>query len=216
MHIHKPKLVHGLGEFLKEYGIIVLGVLTALALEQAVESWRSRETLTVLRAALGQELAEDRGRWEWLGKQDSCMEQRALAVIAWTRTGGSGVAHEELSGLFIPSLHASAWELARSNPAFTHMPIREQMAYSSLYDALANQQHYLFEEQQRWNAVYASPKLSDNPEQRGFLARDLSAALGYQKRRQQSYAYIFRRFDALHIRPDTGFLADLPSSPCGG
>jgi hypothetical protein len=36
MDIHKPKLWHGLRDFLKEHGIIVLGVLTALAAEQAV------------------------------------------------------------------------------------------------------------------------------------------------------------------------------------
>jgi hypothetical protein len=204
-----------LGEFLKEYGIIVLGVLTALALEQAVETWRSHETLALIRASLGQELAEDRGRWEFLRKQDDCMQQRAESVIAWTRSGAPGAAHEDLSGVFIPSVHASAWELARSNPAFTHMPIREQMAYSSLYDALSNQQHYLYEEQQRWNEIFASPKLADEAEERRFLARDLSAALGYQKRRRLSYAYIFRRFDELHIRPDMSFLADIQSSPCG-
>jgi hypothetical protein len=37
MDIHKPKPFHNWREFLKEYGIIVLGVLTALGLEQAVE-----------------------------------------------------------------------------------------------------------------------------------------------------------------------------------
>jgi hypothetical protein len=38
MEIHKPKPWHGWREFLKEYLIIVVGVLTALALEQAVEA----------------------------------------------------------------------------------------------------------------------------------------------------------------------------------
>jgi hypothetical protein len=37
MDIHKPKPWHGVREFLKEYLIIVVGVLTALAAEQAVE-----------------------------------------------------------------------------------------------------------------------------------------------------------------------------------
>ena len=42
MDIHKPKPWHGWREFLKEYVIIVVGVLTALAAEQAVEwlHWR--------------------------------------------------------------------------------------------------------------------------------------------------------------------------------
>ena len=42
MDIHKPKPWHGWREFLKEYLIIVVGVLTALAFEQGVEwlHWR--------------------------------------------------------------------------------------------------------------------------------------------------------------------------------
>jgi hypothetical protein len=39
MDIHKPKPWHGLREFLKEYAIIVVGVLTALAGEQAVDKF---------------------------------------------------------------------------------------------------------------------------------------------------------------------------------
>jgi hypothetical protein len=54
MDIHLPKPFHNWREFLKEYGIIVLGVLTALGLEQAIE-WahhRSevREATETLRA----------------------------------------------------------------------------------------------------------------------------------------------------------------------
>ena len=52
MDIHKPKPWHGVREFLKEYVIIVVGVLTALGAEQAVEwlHWRhevasARQTL---------------------------------------------------------------------------------------------------------------------------------------------------------------------------
>ena len=44
MEIHKPKPWHGWREFLKEYLIIVAGVLTALALEQFVDGlhWRHK------------------------------------------------------------------------------------------------------------------------------------------------------------------------------
>jgi hypothetical protein len=42
MDIHKPKPWHGVREFLKEYVIIVVGVLTALSAEAGVEwlHWR--------------------------------------------------------------------------------------------------------------------------------------------------------------------------------
>jgi hypothetical protein len=44
MEIHKPKPWHGFREFLKEYLIIVVGVLTALGLEQFVDGihWRHK------------------------------------------------------------------------------------------------------------------------------------------------------------------------------
>ena len=44
MDIHKPKPWHGLREFLKEYLIIVVGVLTALGLEQVADMlhWRHK------------------------------------------------------------------------------------------------------------------------------------------------------------------------------
>ena len=37
MDVHKPKPIRNWREFLKEYAIIVIGVLTALAAEQAAE-----------------------------------------------------------------------------------------------------------------------------------------------------------------------------------
>ena len=51
MDIHKPKPWHGVREFLKEYVIIVVGVLTALAAEQGVEwlHWRHQAEVTEAR-----------------------------------------------------------------------------------------------------------------------------------------------------------------------
>jgi len=37
MHIHKPKQLHGFSEFVSEIGVIVIGILIALALEQSLE-----------------------------------------------------------------------------------------------------------------------------------------------------------------------------------
>jgi hypothetical protein len=58
MDIHKPKPFHGFREFLKEYGIIVLGVVTALAFEQAVEQAHWLEKAHAGREAIRQELKE--------------------------------------------------------------------------------------------------------------------------------------------------------------
>jgi hypothetical protein len=61
MDIHKPKPWHGVREFLKEYVIIVVGVLTALAAEQIAEHLAWAEKVAVARAAMTTEIAEDDG-----------------------------------------------------------------------------------------------------------------------------------------------------------
>ena len=56
MDIHKPKPWHGLREFLKEYLIIFVGVLTALAAEQAVEALHWMERVDAAESRLKREL----------------------------------------------------------------------------------------------------------------------------------------------------------------
>jgi hypothetical protein len=61
MDIHKPKPWHGLREFLKEYAIIVVGVLTALAGEQAVERLEWTHKVHAAEDAMRTELLVDDG-----------------------------------------------------------------------------------------------------------------------------------------------------------
>jgi hypothetical protein len=57
MDIHKPKPWHGLREFLKEYLIIVVGVLTALGAEQAAEWLHWAHEVREAKAAIHDDLA---------------------------------------------------------------------------------------------------------------------------------------------------------------
>jgi hypothetical protein len=59
MDIHKSKPWHGLREFLKEYVIIVVGVLTALAGEQLVETVHWSHKVDKAEVSLRDELAEN-------------------------------------------------------------------------------------------------------------------------------------------------------------
>jgi hypothetical protein len=60
MDIHKPKPIHNWREFLKEVGIIVLGVSIALAAEQGVERWHQGQQYREAREAMRTELSYDR------------------------------------------------------------------------------------------------------------------------------------------------------------
>jgi len=61
MHVHLPKPLHGWRAFIGEVGIIVLGVLIALAAEQAVEAlherYLAREAINHIRAELAYDSA---------------------------------------------------------------------------------------------------------------------------------------------------------------
>lgn len=62
MHFHLPKPLHGWRAFVGEVGIIVLGVLLALAAQQAVEDWqwhrKADQAIGLLRKEIGSEYFE--------------------------------------------------------------------------------------------------------------------------------------------------------------
>ena len=61
MHIHRPKPLHGLRDVLGEIGIIVVGILIALALEQGVEALRAHQEAQETDRALQREVRTDLG-----------------------------------------------------------------------------------------------------------------------------------------------------------
>ena len=93
MHIHLPKPPENWRELLKEVGVIVIGILIALALEQVVESWRwSRETgeAREAREALNSELGRNLGRIQYLSSQDACAAHRLDEIEKWRIRSASG------------------------------------------------------------------------------------------------------------------------------
>jgi hypothetical protein len=56
MHFHLPKPLHGWREFAGEVGIIVIGVLIALAADQAIETWQWREKVATAKESIDLEL----------------------------------------------------------------------------------------------------------------------------------------------------------------
>src|SRR4051794_8071910 len=76
MDIHKPKPWHGVREFLKEYVIIVVGVLTALAAEGAVEAVRHRMEAAEATEAIRGEIVSDITRIRQRDFAHGCVDKR--------------------------------------------------------------------------------------------------------------------------------------------
>ena len=133
MDIHKPKPWHGFREFLKEYLIIVVGVLTALGGEQVVERLHRQTEVTEAREALQAELAANGRTGGFVGVEVGCLDEQLAPYDAWAKGGPHP---GELRASF-PTFASSTWDVVKSG-AVPHMPLNERLAYSRYYDGVRN------------------------------------------------------------------------------
>jgi hypothetical protein len=133
---HKPKSWHGPGEFFREYMIIVVGVLTALGGEQAVE-WMHRQTeVAETREALREEIAQNGAIVVQGAALDRCRSTLIEKDEDWAR-GGSRP--EIPPAIGYPGLNFSVWDVVKAGP-LSRMPVKERLSYSLVYDHFAVQQ----------------------------------------------------------------------------
>jgi hypothetical protein len=134
MDIHKPKPWHGVREFVKEYAIIVVGVLTALGGEQAVE-WLHHETeVREAREALANEILQNVARLRLSIEENSCILPQLDAYEGWVQGGQKPAAFR----YYMPLLRTSTWETVKAG-VVPHMALKERVAIADFYDQLSNQ-----------------------------------------------------------------------------
>lgn len=81
MEIHKPKPIHNWREMAAEIGVIVVGILIALGLEQAVESYHTHERTEAAQQATDSEVRFNLAKTNRELDMRACME-RQLAALA--------------------------------------------------------------------------------------------------------------------------------------
>ncbi|HEV2595550.1 MAG TPA: hypothetical protein VGU01_10165 [Sphingomicrobium sp.] len=135
MHFHLPKPLHGWREFAGEVGIIVLGVLIALAAEQAIETTRWHEKVERTKDLLDSELHDDAlSAYGWLAT-GRCLDQQlnaAESAVAAARSSGAITA----TAPYRPELDvftSDAWVNARSLEVTDHMSPETIRTYSRLF-----------------------------------------------------------------------------------
>jgi hypothetical protein len=90
MHFHLPKPLHGWREFAGEVGIIVAGVLIALAFEQVVQSIHDRSVADQARDAIRAEVGENLWWLEFRDSYEPCIDGMLAElgeVLARARAG---------------------------------------------------------------------------------------------------------------------------------
>ncbi len=214
MEIHKPKPWHGFREFLKEYATIVIGVLTALAFEQAVEwlHWqgkvRSAEHAFRTDLALTADLASERVA------VSRCLDDR-LHVLKAVAEGSQPPAPlppasggYPMAALYRPPSCAwttQAWDGVMADGTYVHLNPDRARALSLLYYTVGNMREESFAEKTELPDldVLKDKAITLTPDQRVALLQHIARLIWLNDDLTKVSKQILRRID------DAGYLPPL-------
>ena len=134
---HAPKMFHGWREFAKEYGIIVLGVLTALALDQAVESMHWSHRVHDSAEAMRLEMSEDNGPQGYLRIAAApCFDAELDRIQAAVQSGADRNAVAALIEAYAPPMRTwdeDAWKAVLASGVGAHVSSQTLVDWSKPY-----------------------------------------------------------------------------------
>jgi hypothetical protein len=145
---HKPKPWHGWREFLKEYGIIVLGVLTALGAEQLVETLHWRHKVDQADGALRRELEENVGFASVQQSMNACSKRYAdilEAAVIKNRPDVIEALHKWGMPLSGRPWHLDTWTAALDAQIPDRLPPETVQAYSLAFHLVSSESSQQYE-----------------------------------------------------------------------
>lgn len=156
VEIHKPKPVHNWPEFLKEYAIIALGVLTALAAEQTVEWLHWQSEVKIARQALAAEISINSGYFARRLAIGPCLKKQigeTKAVLASLEAGKPPPPFTVYRHGMGSVLVDGEWQSERASQTLTHFPRDELAAMSRYYAQLSDIRPWIQAESDAWGQL---------------------------------------------------------------
>ncbi len=198
MEVHRPKPLHGLREFLKEIGIIVIGVLIALGAEQAVEALHHRGQADEMQRKLRQEGVENRHVVVWdlaacRGLQAE-LDRDIQAIGAALKAGRLPAAPEPLHPRPRYQIPDAAWVTIRDSALLPIMPkliIDNHWRLDATRDAM---QSATASASARVSAVRALIASAQERPMDEALAKDLLLALEQSRDAEANYCRLVAEF----------------------
>ena len=181
MHFHLPKPLHGWRAFVGEVGVIVLGVLVALALGEVVEWARWNEQVRVARASIHREMAFDLAAFADRVRIAPCMDrqladaQRRIDALAQSGATPPGDANLLSPGRLILVGDYDAQQAAQN---LVHFPPDELSSLGLWYDQARNLSAWKDQEIAAWSnlGLLAAGGTKLGPLDIALLRRDLQTA----------------------------------------
>ena len=153
MDIHKAKPWRGGREFLKEIGTIVIGVLIALAGEQAVQALHGRHQANAGEAVLKEAFVREVDNAALREAQDACVTKRLAALSSIVQRGTDSGRLPPIGGLGHPSFTpwtVGAWEALVADQTVSHLPRRKAIAYTAIVQQTAYLSGLSDREEDQW------------------------------------------------------------------
>ena len=134
LHIHLPRPLHGWRELLGEIGTIVIGILIALALEQALEWLHERHASGDARENIRGEIATNLGLMASRAATAPCIEQRLNAIAGLIAGGDRGVPAPLWIGRpQVWELQQTRWQASTQTGRSILLSTDEQAGFSEIY-----------------------------------------------------------------------------------
>jgi hypothetical protein len=197
MDIHKPKPWHGLREFLKEYLIIVIGVLTALAAEAAVENVHERRLSAEARESVRGELNVDLTTLSRRTGQEACVARQLDEIQAFLDRAQAGGSLAPLTTVGRPMwgvVYTQRWQAATAGGRTSLLSSEEQRGFGRVYAQLDVLSQKLVDERHVWTQLRGlagqrrlSPELIESQRMALSAARDLDALIQWDLRQAKYY-----------------------------
>lgn len=136
MHIHLPKPLHGWRAFFGEVGVIVLGILIALTLEQMIETIHENKIAGEARDAVKAEVRENLWWLELRGQREPCVRRRLGELddlLARARRGASTPLVRYLGTLPHAKITTLRWEANSEAGRASLFSADEQRTLGNMY-----------------------------------------------------------------------------------
>ena len=185
MHVHLPKPLHGWRALIGEVGIIVLGVIIALAFEQAVERIRWNDQVHAARVGIHREMAFDLADFADRLRVAACLErdlaeaQRRIDVAAATGSTPSPAFGFDSPGRL---LLVGDYQAQQSAQNLVHFPADELSSLGLWYDQARDLKQWDEQEDSIWTdlGLLAPAGAKLGPVDLALLRRDLVAARAFE------------------------------------
>ena len=156
MHIHKPKAPHGFREFAAEIGVIVVGILIALSLEQGVDALHERGLAREAKAAIDAEVQDNVDRIAYRQGQQPCIDRRLKEITGLLADWADGKAPPACLSIGDPGdppLVQERWQANLNSGRFSREPAKEQAEQAAFYTQMAILQDMASREHYAWSEL---------------------------------------------------------------